>query len=132
MCKLCMFLIKSDPFNSSSPPPSTYYTTCHLLFTCHMIYNPNREGKQPQYVQKKENLHGRHEYALVANTFQIHLLKARLFILTSLLLEMPLRAPPSLTAWSWCSDRIHNTHLRCREPAKPVSKPPLKGNHNSG
>lgn len=36
------------------PTPSTYYTTRHLLFTCHMIHNPNREGKHPRSVQERE------------------------------------------------------------------------------
>lgn len=49
-------------------------------------------------------LHLRHEYALGGNTFRIHILKVRLFILTSLLLEMPLCAPPCLPAWSLFSD----------------------------
>ena len=46
----------------------------------------------------------RNEYVLAGNTFQIHILKARLFILTSLLLEMPLCAPPCLKAQRCCSD----------------------------
>lgn len=43
--------------------------------------------------RKGRYLHLTHEYALAGNTFQIHILKARLCILTSSLLEMPLRAP---------------------------------------
>lgn len=43
--------------------------------------------------RKGRDLHLTHEYAVAGNTFQIHILKARLRILTSSLLEMPLRAP---------------------------------------
>lgn len=50
------FLLNQIPFTPllPLPTPSTYYTTRHLLFTCHMIHNPNREGKHPRSVQERE------------------------------------------------------------------------------
>lgn len=64
--------------------------------------------------RKGRDLHLTHEYAVAGNTFQIHILKARLRILTSSLLEMPLRAPHA------CQ---HRAGALPEHPA-PISAPP--------
>ena len=125
MCKLCMFLIKSNPFNSSSPPRPPLITQLVISYLHAIWYTTQIERANIHNMCRKGRfLHLRYEYALAGNTFQICILKVRLFILTSLLLEMLLRAPPCLTAWSWYSDWIYNTHLRkSGDSAKTVSKP---------
>lgn len=109
-----MFLIKSNHFNSSSPPPSPPLITQLVISYLQAIwYTTQIERANIHKVRRKGRyLHLRYEYVLAGNTFQIHILKERPLILTSLLLEMPLCAPPSLTAQRCCSDWMPNTHLR--------------------
>lgn len=109
-----MFLIKSNHFNSSSPPPSPPLITQLVISYLQAIwYTTQIERANIHEVRRKGRyLHLRYEYVLAGNTFQIHILKERPLILTSLLLEMPLCAPPSLTAQRSCSVWMPNTHLR--------------------